>query len=243
MSFNRPFDFDSSEWVADSLAQNTSSLLSYESTTNQDNWPVGLQESLEASSSSFLFTTTPVTSSLSLTHDFTQTHVGLESDISTAHLLEHAPQKMHLLDTTLYHQAIPHAGSMTMQEHSPQIISEAWKFENNSLSGNQSSSTSSSPSMSDSATAGELSSIYPVEASASSRKRGSAAVSVSDSKSEKRRRNNVAAAKYRQKKIDKIEELEGQLRAMIAERDDLKIALAKRDAEVELLRKMLESRP
>jgi hypothetical protein len=63
-----------------------------------------------------------------------------------------------------------------------------------------------------------------------------------EDRAEKRRRNNAAAAKYRQKKVDRIEELEGQLQTMATERDELKIALAKRDAEVELLRSMLASK-
>lgn len=61
-------------------------------------------------------------------------------------------------------------------------------------------------------------------------------------RAEKRRRNNVAAAKYRQKKLDRIEDLEKQLQTVCDERDSLKIALAKRDAEVEILRKMLEQK-
>ena len=82
----------------------------------------------------------------------------------------------------------------------------------------------------------------PRSTSNSSRKRSSTPVSTSDDRAEKRRRNNIAAAKYRQKKVDRIEELEGQLQTVINERDELKIALAKRDAEVELLRRMLEGK-
>ena len=84
---------------------------------------------------------------------------------------------------------------------------------------------------------GELpikSSASITKSQSSSRKRSTTPVTVGDDRVEKRRRNNIAAAKYRQKKVDRIEELEGQLRAMTSERDDLKIALAKRDAEVEL---------
>ncbi|KIW01189.1 uncharacterized protein PV09_07470 [Verruconis gallopava] len=64
--------------------------------------------------------------------------------------------------------------------------------------------------------------------------------SICDERTEKRRRNNLAAAKYRQKKIDRIKELENQLQSALEERDELKIKLAKRDAEVEVLRRMLE---
>jgi hypothetical protein len=59
-------------------------------------------------------------------------------------------------------------------------------------------------------------------------------------KAEKRRRNNVAARKYRQKRIDRIEELEEALTQMTRERDELKVQLAKRDGEVELLREILQ---
>jgi len=58
-------------------------------------------------------------------------------------------------------------------------------------------------------------------------------------KAQKRRRNNAAAAKYRQKKFDRITELEGQLADMAKDREGLRLQLAKRDAEVEILRQML----
>lgn len=60
-----------------------------------------------------------------------------------------------------------------------------------------------------------------------------------EEQADRRRRNNVAAAKYRQKKIDRISELEDILGSVSRERDDLKLQLAKRDAEVELLRRLL----
>ena len=59
------------------------------------------------------------------------------------------------------------------------------------------------------------------------------------SQADKRRRNNAAAAKYRQKKVDRIAELEQALSEVCNERDDLKIQLAKRDAEVEILRRLV----
>ncbi|KAM7215460.1 hypothetical protein V8F06_009126 [Rhypophila decipiens] len=55
----------------------------------------------------------------------------------------------------------------------------------------------------------------------------------------KRQRNNVAAKKYRQKKIDRIEELEAEVDEIKKERDDLRIQLAKREAETAALREML----
>ncbi|KAI3316464.1 hypothetical protein HD806DRAFT_485082 [Xylariaceae sp. AK1471] len=55
----------------------------------------------------------------------------------------------------------------------------------------------------------------------------------------KRQRNNVAARKYRQKRIDRISELESELDEVKLERDDLKIRLARQEAEAAALRTML----
>jgi hypothetical protein len=55
----------------------------------------------------------------------------------------------------------------------------------------------------------------------------------------KRQRNTLAARKYRQKRLDRISDLEKALSDMTGERDDLKLQLARREAEVEALREML----
>ncbi|KAK3335079.1 hypothetical protein B0H65DRAFT_341343 [Neurospora tetraspora] len=55
----------------------------------------------------------------------------------------------------------------------------------------------------------------------------------------KRQRNNIAAKKYRQKKIDRIQELEEEVDQIKREREELRLMLAKRDAEVGMLREML----
>ncbi|RYC78434.1 hypothetical protein BFJ63_vAg18693 [Fusarium oxysporum f. sp. narcissi] len=55
----------------------------------------------------------------------------------------------------------------------------------------------------------------------------------------KRQRNKLAAQKYRQKRVDRIAELEQALEAVKEERDDLELQLAKKDAEVIVLREML----
>lgn len=60
---------------------------------------------------------------------------------------------------------------------------------------------------------------------------------VSDA-NDRRRRNNIAAAKYRQKKVDRIAELEAALAEVSQERDDLKLRLVKQDAEIEVLRRL-----
>jgi predicted nucleic acid-binding Zn-ribbon protein len=56
----------------------------------------------------------------------------------------------------------------------------------------------------------------------------------------RRQRNNLAAKRYRQKKIDRIEELEGEVEAVKRERDELRIRLARQEAEVAALREMLQ---
>ncbi|QDS67575.1 hypothetical protein FKW77_003499 [Venturia effusa] len=63
--------------------------------------------------------------------------------------------------------------------------------------------------------------------------------SISAARVEKRQRNNIAARKYRQRRIDRIEELEAALMCMTKERDDLRIKAARSDAEIQLLKDML----
>ena len=55
----------------------------------------------------------------------------------------------------------------------------------------------------------------------------------------KRHRNTIAARKYRQKRLDRITELEGALAAMTNERDELKLKLARAEAEVSVVRGMM----
>lgn len=56
----------------------------------------------------------------------------------------------------------------------------------------------------------------------------------------KRQRNTVAARKYRQKRLDRIKELEDALDAANRERDDLKLRLARQEAETAAWREMLK---
>ncbi|OAA73710.1 Basic leucine zipper [Cordyceps fumosorosea ARSEF 2679] len=55
----------------------------------------------------------------------------------------------------------------------------------------------------------------------------------------KRRRNTMAARKYRQKRLDRISDLERSLGDMTDQRDELKLRLARKEAEVDALREML----
>uniref|UniRef100_A0A1Y1ND26 BZIP domain-containing protein n=1 Tax=Photinus pyralis TaxID=7054 RepID=A0A1Y1ND26_PHOPY len=58
----------------------------------------------------------------------------------------------------------------------------------------------------------------------------------------KRQRNTMAARKYRQKRLDRISDLETALGEVTNERDELKLQLARREAEVEALREMLSKK-
>ncbi|KAL2269280.1 hypothetical protein VTJ83DRAFT_1464 [Remersonia thermophila] len=57
---------------------------------------------------------------------------------------------------------------------------------------------------------------------------------------DRRYRNNLAAKRYRQKKIDRIQELEAEVQRVTEERDDLRIRLARQEAEVAALRAILK---
>lgn len=55
----------------------------------------------------------------------------------------------------------------------------------------------------------------------------------------KRQKNTMAARKYRQKRLDRISDLERSLTDMTGQRDELRLQLARKEAEVEALREML----
>ena len=55
----------------------------------------------------------------------------------------------------------------------------------------------------------------------------------------KRQRNTMAARKYRQKRLDQVADLEKALGDVTDERDELRLKLARREAEVDALREML----
>ncbi|KAL1386328.1 hypothetical protein HDK64DRAFT_275152 [Phyllosticta capitalensis] len=57
---------------------------------------------------------------------------------------------------------------------------------------------------------------------------------------EKRARNSVAARKCRQKKLDRIDMLEQALAAMTAERDELRVRMARMEGEMMGLKKARE---
>ncbi|ROV90112.1 hypothetical protein VMCG_09766 [Cytospora schulzeri] len=56
----------------------------------------------------------------------------------------------------------------------------------------------------------------------------------------KRQRNTIAARKYRQKRLDRVKELEDALESMTKDRDDLRLRLARQEAETAALREMMK---
>jgi phage-related minor tail protein len=74
------------------------------------------------------------------------------------------------------------------------------------------------------------------------RKRSLPEAEDSSTQAEKRRRNNIAAAKCRQKKLDRITELEKALAEVQQERDNLKLQLAKREEEIRVYRDLVLER-
>ena len=58
----------------------------------------------------------------------------------------------------------------------------------------------------------------------------------------KRQRNTLAARKYRQKRLDRIKELEDALEVSNRERDDLRLRLVRQEAETQAMREMLKLR-
>lgn len=58
---------------------------------------------------------------------------------------------------------------------------------------------------------------------------------------EKRKANTHAARRYRQKRVDQMSTLEGELKDVKTERDDLKVRCARLEGEVETLRALLRA--
>lgn len=78
--------------------------------------------------------------------------------------------------------------------------------------------------------------------SGSSHKRKSSPEDESASVALKRQRNTLAARKYRQKRLDRISELEAALAAMTSERDDMRLQLARSEAQNDALREMMSKK-
>ncbi|KFH45641.1 hypothetical protein ACRE_035260 [Hapsidospora chrysogenum ATCC 11550] len=63
-----------------------------------------------------------------------------------------------------------------------------------------------------------------------------------DDASVKRQRNTMAARRYRQRRLDRLADLERQLAEVTSERDDLRVKLARREAEVGALKEVLSAK-
>lgn len=68
----------------------------------------------------------------------------------------------------------------------------------------------------------------------------SAEDSQDESVLEKRRRNTMAARRFRKRKQDHVSDLESQLAKVAKERDDLRLQVAKWEGEAMALRQLLE---
>ena len=66
--------------------------------------------------------------------------------------------------------------------------------------------------------------------------------STDDAAADKRRRNTLAARRFRQKQHDRVSQLEQALEQMSKERDDLKMQVARWEGEATALRAMLVER-
>jgi beta-glucosidase len=82
----------------------------------------------------------------------------------------------------------------------------------------------------------------PPPPAASSHRKRARDEAEDDVQKEKRRRNNIAAAKCRQKKLDRIAELEEQLAEVKSERDALRLLLAQRDEEIRVRRELVQDK-
>jgi cell division protein FtsB len=58
----------------------------------------------------------------------------------------------------------------------------------------------------------------------------------------KRQLNTLAARRYRQRKLDKVAQLEEELAAVKRERDELKMRVSKLEGETEALRSMVKDK-
>lgn len=87
---------------------------------------------------------------------------------------------------------------------------------------------------------------YGSSTRSSPKKRPSSSLSSSsppEDQSNKRQRNTEAARRYRQRKVDRVSELEDALAAMTKANDDLKLKLARSEAEADVLRGLVSKRP
>lgn len=131
----------------------------------------------------------------------------------------------------------PQMSSMTVGDFQQQVFSDPPVLQTGSLQ--------RSPAFSDQSMFPSLDNV-PQAASASSRSLATphSGSSVGDSperpnRIHKRQRNTEAARRYRQRKVDKVTELEEALQSMTQQRDELRLKLARAEAEADVLRGMV----
>lgn len=79
----------------------------------------------------------------------------------------------------------------------------------------------------------------PTEKRKSTKTPSSKGIQAEDSRVQKRTLNTLAARRYRQKRLDQMSELEAALKETQAERDALKVRVARLEGEVDVLRGLL----
>lgn len=228
MSYN-PFDDPWISWVVSGSSQSSSDLLKYYSEqSNTSNWDD--------------FDLHPT----SLDHISPQT---LLPELSTSQSQSPLPfglanfQTLEFLSASNTDAVPVNNGTHDPMANLGTIFPEPTKLPSFSQSSFATASTSQpSRSTSSSASATAASPVPTTNTAKSGRKRALSLENDAEAEAaqaDRRRRNNAAAAKYRQKKIDRIAELEKALEEVSKERDGLKMQLAKKDAEAELLRSLL----
>jgi hypothetical protein len=132
--------------------------------------------------------------------------------------------------------------NIRLQESSVSITAPMSRISSNSpaegAASNSSNDSSTGISPIDSSVGSDLS---VNKASAQKRPRTNEPEVDSDKSSIKRQRNTIASRKYRQKRLDRLADLEKRLDMMTSERDSLRIKLARREAEVDALRNILST--
>lgn len=210
-----PFEyFSTSECVANSPHPNSSSLLSCEQLSNPDSYVDWTNFDFDLASS-----TLPVP----------QSSPALVSDPSFETIFNPTGDNLNLWDPMQQNNTSLFPNSTLQSFDYPITTSELQSHFEHTPSAITPISSKASPDTPSTTTSN----------TSQKRSRPSSEPEQEPDKIDKRRRNNAAAAKYRQKKFDRIAELEGQLEDMAKDRDGLRLQLAKRDAEVEILRSML----
>ncbi|KAF4774059.1 bZIP transcription factor [Colletotrichum scovillei] len=119
-------------------------------------------------------------------------------------------------------------------------------FESNSSSNSNSNSNSpNQPPPLDMSVYTATSGLHPHRSLSNDHAQGQDVATPHTDKILRRQRNTIAARKYRQKKVDRIDELESLLKEMTRERDDLRIRLVRQEAETEALKSVMrkETKP